>query len=60
MTGFLVEPGEMKAYVEHLLRLGSDPVERANIGNNAIRHVKNLFSISNEKKSLYDIMGLSD
>jgi glycosyltransferase involved in cell wall biosynthesis len=57
-TGFLVEPGDINAYVEHLLRLGSNAAERTRIGANGIRHVRQNFSLLKEKQSLIKILGL--
>ena len=57
-TGFLVDPGDIETYVGHLLRLSRDPLERAAIGVNAVKHVRENFSLLKEEQSLKYILGL--
>lgn len=57
-TGFLVEPGNIETYVEYLLQLGGDLVQRTTMGMNGIRHVRENFSLLQERQSLTRILGL--
>jgi glycosyltransferase involved in cell wall biosynthesis len=51
-TGFLVAPGDVDAYVEHLMLLGADSAERERIGRNGVLHVQENFSLVKEKECL--------
>ena len=55
-TGFLVEPGDVDAHSNYILRLATDAGERRRIGLAAARHVQKNFSPRQEQDGLFRIL----
>jgi glycosyltransferase involved in cell wall biosynthesis len=58
VTGFLVEPGDIDAYVEYLLQLASNADLRAKMGASGINHVRQNFSLAQERQCLINLLEL--
>ncbi len=59
-TGYLVEPEDIKAYVDCLLRLSKNTEELARLGSLAQAHVRKEFSLDQEREALLEILGLKE
>jgi len=58
VTGFLIDPGDVEAQANALLRLAADPDLRQHFGEAGHRRVKERFSIEIERQRLFTIMNL--
>jgi glycosyltransferase involved in cell wall biosynthesis len=56
--GILVEPGDIDAHADALLRLASDPDLRAQMGRSGWERVRDNWSLQNEVNQLRSILGL--
>lgn len=57
-TGLLVDPGDVQAHAEALLRLSADPQLRRRMGDAAWRRARDEFSQDRERATLMAILGL--
>ena len=55
-TGFLVTPGDIEEHASKFLELATNPALRMSMGDNAIKRVKNCFSLEGEKMSILEIL----
>ena len=57
--GILIEPGDVEAHAQALLRLGRDPALREQMGQRGWQRARARFSVEDERIRLREILGLS-
>lgn len=57
-TGILVDPGDIAAHAQALLRLAVDPTRRRRMGEAGWRRARERFSVDAERDALWRILGL--
>jgi len=57
-TGYLFEPGDIKQHASYLLKLANEYELRVKMSKAAINHVRQNFTLEQEKKKLYQILKL--
>lgn len=57
-AGILVDPGDIEAHADQLVRLAKDSEMRRKIGEAGWRRARKVFSTERERKALYEILGI--
>lgn len=57
-TGFLFEPGDIEAHAKYLVELGANDDRRRIIGEQALQHVLNNYTLEQEKDELLKIISI--